>query len=913
VSSTRSNPASTLPSELLAPLEAGACVITPNERAARNLRRGYDFFMRSRQPVWQTVHIQAWDAWLKRWWNDSVSEGKISGPVLIGKEHALAIWEEKIQHSLAAKKILNISGTAEKAQQAWDLMCRYCIQPDQMGTLQTVESRIFHQWLVAYWEHLQAKNWVDHSQLSFRLQEKVLEGALELHRHIILYAFDELKPAEKSLVESMRAMSCRVEELPAALLPSSPSTLLCDDTSDEVAKAAQWARKILNSNPEASIGMIVPQLDSLRAEIERTFLFTLQPSAFFHPDVDQPRAFDLSLGLSLHAQPLVNVALLVLRLASCELSLTEYSSFLRTPYFAGGDTESGSRSHLEAEMREQNKLSVSLQQLRSAASTPGESFSCPILAECLMKLESKVLPDSKAVLPYSEWSKFFLSCLETMQWPGSRTLGSAEYQSRLRFENLLNEFASLDSLERKVRMTAAVNHLERMATRTLFQPENQGAPIQILGPIESAGSHFDHLWVMGMQDEVWPAAGQPHPFLPLILQREHRMPHGDTASDLAFAQLLTTRMLSSAKHVVLSVPAMEGDRSLRMSPMLTHLTASSAPELGLDRFDIHAADAAPTSEWREPGFPHPDLSEGEIHNGGTRIFQFQAACPFRAFAELRLHAGPLQEPVLGADAKVRGTLAHHAMYAIWDELKTSAQLRELSEEKRAALVTRVVASSIRQEKKLRGEAWYAEFRTLEQERLQDTVQAMLQLDLERTIPFEVEQREQLANVEIGGVHMSIRKDRVDRLADGSCVIVDYKSSAKTAKTWEGERPDEPQIPVYAVTEHGNIAAVAFAILESGKISYKGYAETDDVLPSLKAFQGDKRNNPAGQPLAQHISQWNAPLAALAEEYRAGVAEVAPKKRSQTCKHCTLQTFCRISELDTENALASGEDEGDGDE
>jgi hypothetical protein len=42
--------------------------------------------------------------------------------------------------------------------------------------------------------------------------------------------------------------------------------------------------------------------------------------------------------------------------------------------------------------------------------------------------------------------------------------------------------------------------------------------------------------------------------------------------------------------------------------------------------------------------------------------------------------------------------------------------------------------------------------------------------------------------------------------------------------------------------------------------------------------------------------WRAVLEALAREYLAGRAAVAPKNYPDTCKHCDFPTLCRVREL-----------------
>src|ERR1700747_974209 len=56
----------------------------------------------------------------------------------------------------------------------------------------------------------------------------------------------------------------------------------------------------------------------------------------------------------------------------------------------------------------------------------------------------------------------------------------------------------------------------------------------------------------------------------------------------------------------------------------------------------------------------------------------------------------------------------------------------------------------------------------------------------------------LDNVSVGGLKLRLRADRIDLLENGQRLLLDYKSGEVSVKDWEGERPDEPQRPLYAI-------------------------------------------------------------------------------------------------------------------
>ncbi len=74
-----------------------------------------------------------------------------------------------------------------------------------------------------------------------------------------------------------------------------------------------------------------------------------------------------------------------------------------------------------------------------------------------------------------------------------------------------------------------------------------------------------------------------------------------------------------------------------------------------------------------------------------------------------------------------------------------------------------------------------------------------------------------------GLEFSVRIDRVDRLADGARVLIDYKSGM-AAPDWRGERPDNPQLPIYALLRRDALVAVAYGRVNAADCSFVAEAE-----------------------------------------------------------------------------------------
>jgi ATP-dependent helicase/nuclease subunit B len=321
---------------------------------------------------------------------------------------------------------------------------------------------------------------------------------------------------------------------------------------------------------------------------------------------------------------------------------------------------------------------------------------------------------------------------------------------------------------------------------------------------------------------------------------------------------------------VLSHPAREKDRELLGSPLIAQVEAAPAPEAGAPRWRdlIFAARAG---EALADGKAPPLATK--TPRGGTRILADQAACPFRAFARHRLAAEGLEEPAAGPDARARGLLLHALMRELWGELKGSAALGADCGQAIARAARAAVAEAELDEP----------FAELERMRLAKLAREWLDVERKRA-PFEVAAREEKRALKVAGLELSGRIDRLDKLASGGHALIDYKTGRPTPNAWQGERPDDPQLPLYALSAAEDIAALAYAKLQAGGMKYMGFARAKD-----KGFVAEAKDWNA------LVGGWKQSLEALGAGFAAGEARVDPKNLLQTCRYCDLQPLCRVYE------------------
>jgi len=858
-----------MPEEIFRALQEGATLITASRRLARVRAREFHLLKAHLgNTVWNRPDVLPLDAFLDRTWNEWLGRwADDNAPVLLDALQEQMLWERVIRESPEGASLLRIPETARQAVETWRLAAEYRLPV--AGSFQASEDwAAFANWSREFQRRCRDAGWLERARLSDFLRARIEAGEILWPGAVFADGFGEMTPQQAKLFETLgewRAVEVR-KYSPA------PERRKLRDSSTEIRSAAAWARRLLETDPKTQIGIIVaPDLTPVRSKVERILGEVLEPSR----PAGQERSFHLSMGPALAEYPMVRAALLMLEFALGKLPLPRAGMLLRSPFLGGSEKEWGKRAQLDARLRKNNVWDLSLPGLL------GEAGSCPELQHVLRRVEMRLrkLPEEQRP---SEWSRAIEDLLNAFGWPGDRAPSSREFQTIEAWRGLVSGFGSIDLTAPAMNLAQVIDWLHQQADKTRFQVEDEGAPIQVMGMLEAAGLRFDHLWILGLHDEALPAAANPNPFLPTSLQQEHQLPHSTAMRELEFASRLMDGLLASAPDVVLSYPKTEGDRALAPSPLV-------AGDSWLDgdsenAFDDWIARMRASAVFEEIADENgPELVESGS-TGGASLFKDMAACPFRAFAKYRLAAWPLEDADLGLSYRDRGTTVHKALEFIWRELGSHARLTNLSPEELESLIASGADAGVAKLGPGIG-------RDLEKQRLRKLLPVWLDIEKSRS-EFTVAGVEAERLVAIGGLQIKMRADRVDALPDGREIILDYKTGQLKSDGWEGERPDEPQLPLYCATSDKPVAGAAFAVIRVGELRFRGLTSSDFSLPSLK-----KMSISPAVPFERQLSEWRRVLEHLGEQFRAGKAAVDPKPGA--CNNCGLRALCRIREYEND--------------
>lgn len=866
---------------VIAALKAGATLVTANQRLARHLAMDYGAVQQAQGArVWEAPDILPWPQWLERFWHESFGLLDRDKPqLLLNDFQELTLWEEAIA-AQEEEPLLQVPAAARGAREAWRLLhaWRLAITREQENASEDVHA--FARWTKTYLQRCTTSDWLDSARLPDAVRRAFAAKRITPPSTLILAGFDELTPQQEEYLGQLRASGTEIITLTPASKPKEVVRIGVDDRDAEIRAAAAWTRAALESG-QTRIGVVVPDLAVQRAKLVRQFDEALLPAALY-PGTEPVRPYNVSLGEPLASQPVIHVALLILEFGTGTLPIARLGTLLRSPFLIGATHEAGARAQLDALLRQAGEETVSITTLLRRA--PSLSLHAQLRAW------RDAIPARSQQLSPSAWSEQFANLLKLAGWPGDAPLDSSNHQAVVAWRELLARLAAQDLVSTRLNYAEALATLRRMASERVFQPQTPAAPVQVLGLLEASGLDFDSLWVMGLDDESWPPSPRPNPFLPLDLQRARGIPHASAERELEFARRLTERFAASAGNVVFSYPLNAGDEKRRASPLLQAYAAATPNDLPPLQENlashIFAARRLETLEDDQA----PALPLGSVVKGGTRLFQYQAACPFRAFATLRLDARTPEEPQPGLDAKARGMLLHWALEALWKTLNSHAALCAMSEDSLLAAIRNAVNNAMEILARDRSQTLSGRFREIESLRLVRLLRAWSEQEKARA-PFQVVAAEQKKTIELGGIVIEGRIDRVDQLDDGARVVIDYKTGQTSIKSWEGERPDEPQLPLYAVHLQRDqpVAGALFAQLRAGALGFNGLAQRAGIAPKVK---------PAGEnDAAWHtqLSSWQATLTNLAEAFRAGDARVDPKEYPHTCQYCGLQALCRVHE------------------
>ncbi|MDX1913941.1 MAG: PD-(D/E)XK nuclease family protein [Methylophilus sp.] len=848
---------------------------------------------------WQSACILTLTQWLDALTETSLLAGKISNPPLrLSTFNEQLLWEEVISQSLkknAFGALFNVSGLASAAVEA----NQYCIAWNLHMPRENLaeETRQFVQWQQVFQKRCQALGMLENVRYT-DWQLDHLHIANDLPMQIEFAGFDQTAPQEERLRTLLKQRGIAIADYPNRLAtPAHAQHISLENIDAECRAAVAWAKQQLDNNPNTNIAIIAPQLSTVRNLLADLLDDTLTPASARPTLFDCARPYNFSLGTPLIEQPMIQAALNLLRLfSSYRIPQADFSKVLLSPFWSNYQQEVDARAQLDARMREKATAQLSLDSFIVFAKQQFENGLN--IAHLIQDLTAATAYVSNKQAAPSFWAHCFTQLLEALQWPGTRNITSLEYQTQKSWQKVLQQLSALDALDAHTSMSEATSLMQQICTQQVFQPETiMATPIQVVGVMEALSAPVDAIWVLQMNDHIWPPPARPNALLPAHIQRAARLPNADNSVQATFAAGIHQRVLHSAKQVIFSSSQLENTTQLRASPLIKNVEAISnlplVQTLAETLAEIGNADLTHLDDHIAPA-----VQVGDHVSGGTGLFRAQAICPAWAFYQYRLGAKSLKTPSEGLDNLARGQLVHAVLAAFWqpnDKKLHFADLRDMSDDVLDSHLNKAIRKALQDFAETSNIATKTVLE-LEHERLQKLVSAWLTFEKEQGISFHIIGCEVEKQVDISGIEVTLKIDRIHQFEDGGMVFVDYKTGqVPKVSTWGEDRIAEPQLPIYASFYFDDashkIAGLQFGMVKTAEHSFEGVSQdVFDAEPSKRKPKFTQAFND-WQSLLDHFK---TSIETIAAEIKAGEASVKFSDEN-ALSYCEVLPLLRLPE------------------
>ena len=897
-------------------LRDGATLITATPRLSREIVQAYNQSqLQNGLTSWNTPDVLPYSPWVERTWKHLRTDSgnrQARLDVVLNPSQSRQLWKKVIHQDIQSnggdtEHLWNINATVRSAMEAWRICQQWNIEFNDFGDFCLTDHRSFSRWARAYQSYFRQRQWLDPYQLPDQIATRIKQGIQPDLPHLVWAGFGNLNPEQERLIECLRTSGIRISISKPDGQPASEQKFLeFESGRDQWLAAAQWAKHILTRNPEHRIAIVAPDLVRSRQGIELEFTRTLCPASIINPEKYYDRPFHIALGKQLTAYPVVRSAINLLTLFTEKpVRFEAIACMLIDPWTRSATREMAQRHQFEYRYRQQFAHEVKVSDIWTRITRDTANGDSPEPAPELVRIFNRLQPllrRSRQKNPCSEWAGIFTQWLDGFGWPGDETLGSAEHQVVQAFRKEVLNLATLDLVESRTTLAEALSVLNERLTTQPFEPESAKVNIEIMGILESAGIQFDAVWFGNLNEKEWPPRLNKSPFVPATLQSEAGYFKADFDLNYAQAIDLQQQLTHQCHEIVFSRPRFDEEVEQSPSPLVSWSTASSdatPPEPSLfDHYQRHK----PLLEVFEDRIGIP-VTTPNIR-GGTAIIENHSACPFRSYAIHRLNARENEYRQPGLDAMGRGALVHRILEKIWQRVKTLENLRAMEPTRLERLTVEVIDDCSRfglnQSGLGRG------FLKVQTRWLTNLMRQWFDTELTRNQDFQVAGTEKKYLLKLGDLELFIKVDRIDRLADGSCVVVDYKTGmTNSVSTWVGDRPEHPQLPLYAlaiIRDSGNndiIECMAYGRVRHADCGYQGIS----IKHEFDAKTGGARVVPLPQARINGVSlswpdllaHWNTRLEQIAQSFSEGQAEVNPRDGT-VCKNCNLTGLCRRHEF-----------------
>jgi ATP-dependent helicase/nuclease subunit B len=866
-----------------------ALIITSSDRIARAVQAGFiEHEKQQGKQVTVPLACMSYKQWLRSSYDDWQSS-QCDHQLLLEPSVTEFLLTQIIKKDQDIA-LMNPSGTAKQVLAALKIMHEWQIDIESIQLSASLEATRLVAWLQILQAQCQHFHWVPSYEIADQVLKALENVQLSVPESILWVGFDEFPPILTKIKALMSEQGSKQAEYYHQLEKSAEIQLFqTNDALTECQFVAQQVFKTWQAHPNDQIAVVLPDLEKRIDQIQHQF------SIVFHPEIQQTGAplpeaiFNISAGLYLDHIAVVSACMRLWSMRLDQLSVDDLEFLLVSPYTKILNNDEYFWTQSIAYWKHNGREVISLASIEKAMARYQTENGCE-LSLTLINIAKR--RDSKRLI-LQDTVHSLVDEIEDWGVLESRGLDDTEHEALLNLFQVVDSVKQFQVAQAKWNRNEVLSLLQKLVSETVYQKAASNRRIHILGTLEAAGLAFDHIFMMGMNDESWPASPSPNPFIPSSIQKQYQVPRSTAERELDVAKSITEHLIQACQYLYVSYSEFLDDKQVGLSPLfqpyLEYLQHKNEPQ---SLASLSSAMAESTWILDENA---PALKVNEPARGGTSLLKSQAACPFQAFAKFRLKIKEQHREALGLSPRERGLLVHRVLELIWTTLRTQAKLLSLDHSEVNALIVQntklAIAELCEQQSLERSEPFWQ----LESHKLVQMIGQWLAKERYRQ-PFEVESMELDCRANVGPIEVKFQVDRVDRLHTGDIALIDYKTSTNyKASNWGGMRPEEPQMLLYG-THLNQVSAIAYAQITPKKLSFTGLSSAEKLLPDVKVMAADKAEK-WDLPLdwGDMLAKWKKVLHQLGEGFAQGQAKVAPKVMIETCKYCQYKGICRVNE------------------
>ncbi len=839
--------------------------LTAGDRQARTLREDDNVRRRAEgRAAWEAPNVRSLAQWLQDVWAESWPSAQ-----LLNSTQMLALWLDAVERD--RRGVIGALGCAREALEADRIATLYRLDVDRLP-VHSEEHRAWRSWRRRVHQRLREHDWVFAAQLPGRVAAGLRDGSIVAPREIRLAGFgDALTPAEREVLDVLSGLTQVDVVEPPVPQDASATGWRVADADAQFRVIAEEIRERLsacigNETPPQRIVVVVPDADARRVQFEAALTELVAPWRRREDPAAAPWRWDR--GRPLTERALTDAALALLALDARDNEPAAISRMLLAPALWGDRLHAAAA--LEARLRDMALPRYSLARVVERESDHGGP-----LRERMQALADFVGSAPARALP-SAWSAQFQARLDLFCWPATGDLPSSAFQVLRELQRELSRLAALDTQTGTIDAARARLWLNELLKRR-FEPRVESAqPVLIAAPEDALGIDCDLLIVADADAATFPGPARANPFLPIEALRAAGLPQAAPQTWLAQQRDTVCRLLAQSRETIAIAPIVdERGGEVLASPLFDlHWQAAPAPRA---RSVVETlAETGPHFSAALPD-PVPSVVAAENIRGDASLFRLFAESPFFAFCTYRLGIRPLRAYPRGLDASIQGSLLHAALDGLWSRIRDSDGLHALDGDTMRSEIRRVLAPLLAQH--LPAGDYGAALVRLEAARLADLLRQWLDHERRRVDAFTVIAQERKLEGSIAGLPLRLRLDRADSVATPlgpRLLIIDYKTGRDAdPRGWDADRLREPQLPLYAVllaqagiAELPQADGIAFAHLKDGHPALS--PRTGWTLRLTEPALRDEADWP------EQLQEWARSLAACAQAFLSGRADVVPK-------------------------------------